>query len=220
MTYEHVYIYLLVPLGAYMAGSIPFGLLLCLLIKGVDIREHGSKNIGATNAGRVCGWQFFAAAFTLDFLKGLLSVLAGMWIIHWLEADANIEAMKILYGAFAIIGHTFPAYLGFKGGKAVATGFGVFTALAPVAAGMAFVIFAIVLALFRYVSLASIFGAIAAPLAFAYQHRHDLDEHMTILSFTIIIALVVILRHHANIRRLLAGNENRVTFKTKTKQTE
>lgn len=217
MTYQHVYIYLLLPVGAYMAGSIPFGLILCMLFKGVDIREHGSKNIGASNAGRVCGWQFFAGAFTLDFLKGLLPVLGGVWVINLLckndvNIHVNIEAMKIFYGSCAIIGHTFPAYLGFKGGKAVATAFGVFIAIAPIAAALAFAVFAIVVALFRYMSLGSMCGATAAPITYAIEHRYDLREHIPVLAFAIIIAVVVIVRHHTNIRRLFSGTENRVTF--------
>ena len=212
MTYQHVYIYLLLPVGAYMAGSIPFGLILCMLFKGVDIREHGSKNIGASNAGRVCGWQFFAGAFTLDFLKGLLPVLGGVLVIKWLGVDVNIEWMKIFYGGCAIIGHTFPAYLGFKGGKAVATAFGVFIAIAPIAAALAFAVFAIVVALFRYMSLGSMCGATAAPITYAIEHRYDLREHIPVLAFAIIIAVVVIVRHHTNIRRLCSGTENRVTF--------
>ena len=206
----------LMPVAAYLLGSVPFGLLLCRVIKGVDIRESGSKNIGATNAGRVCGMPFFFAAFTLDFLKGLAPVLVGAWVLAEFGPDLPEALMMILYGALAVLGHTFPVYLRFKGGKAVATSFGVFVGLAPVAAGIAFGVWLALFLAFRYVSLASMLGAVAAPTAYAVLHRDRLDiEHWPVLAFTAVVAVLVVVRHRANIKRLLAGTESRISFKKK-----
>ena len=204
----------LVPVLAYLLGAVPFGLLLCLVVKGVDIREHGSKNIGATNAGRVCGPPFFIAAFALDFLKGLAPVLVGGWMLREFGPDLPAAWMTILYGALAIVGHTFPVWLRFKGGKAVATSFGVFVGLAPVAAAIAFGLWLVLFVAFRYVSLASMAGVVAAPIVYAARHRGALDsEHWPILAFAAIVAVLVVVRHRANIKRLLSGTENRVRFR-------
>lgn len=212
-----LYCWVLMPLGAYLLGSVPFGFLLCRAIKGVDIREHGSKNIGATNAGRVCGKPFFFAAFALDFLKGLAPVLVGGWVLAEFGPDLPEAPMMILYGASAVIGHTFPVYLRFKGGKAVATSFGVLVGLAPAAAAIAFGVWLVLLLAFRYMSLASMLGAVAAPVAYAVVHHDHLDsaEHWPVLAFTAVVAVLVVVRHRANIKRLLAGTESRVSFKKK-----
>jgi glycerol-3-phosphate acyltransferase PlsY len=208
-----LYCWLLLPVAAYSLGAVPFGLLLCLLVKGVDIRDHGSKNIGATNAGRVCGLPFFAAAFVLDFAKGLAAVVGGGLVLAEFGPDLPAGWMMILYGALAILGHTFPAYLRFKGGKAVATSFGVFVGLAPLAAGIAFGVWLLLFLAFRYVSLASMAGAVAAPVAVAVQHHSEIGEHLPVLAFTAVVAVLVVVRHRANIKRLAAGTESRVTFK-------
>jgi glycerol-3-phosphate acyltransferase PlsY len=202
--------YLLVPLGAYLLGAVPFGLILCRLIKGVDIRQHGSRNIGATNAGRVCGWPFFAATFVLDFGKGLGPVLGGLAVSRSCGAEAQLNWLGVIYGLGAILGHTFPVYVGFRGGKAVATSFGVFVALAPWAALIALGVWLVVFLPLRYVSLASIAAAAAAPVGYAILHRAELRNRWPVLAFAFAIAVLVIVRHRANIRRLLAGTENRV----------
>lgn len=200
------------PLGAYLIGSIPFGLILCKVFKGVDIRESGSKNIGATNAGRVCGWPFFVVTFLLDFGKGFGAVFLPLAIAEWVGCVMAIYLpfFGVLYGVAAILGHTFPVYVGFKGGKAVATSFGVFVALAPWAALTALAVWVVLFAVFRYVSLASMAAAVAAPVAYAVQYRAGLEGHLPVLCFAIAVALLVIIRHRANIGRLLAGTENRV----------
>jgi len=202
-------IYALIPLCAYLLGAIPFGLILCRAIKGVDIRERGSRNIGATNAGRVCGRPFFVAAFALDFGKGLAPVLLGPLIAQALAGGCPGDWFRVAYGLCAIVGHTFPVYLRFRGGKAVATSFGVFVALAPVAALIALGVWVIVFLPFRYVSLASMAGAVAAPVAYAALHRSGLGDHLPVLVFSVAIPALIIFRHRGNIRRLLRGTENR-----------
>jgi glycerol-3-phosphate acyltransferase PlsY len=207
---HHIVVYALIPLGAYLVGSIPFGLILCRATKGVDLREHGSRNIGATNAGRVCGWPFFVATFALDFGKGLGPVLGGLAVAARCSADAPLGWLGVAYGLGAILGHTFPLYVGFKGGKAVATSFGVFVALAPWAALIALGVWLVVFLPLRYVSLASMVAAVVAPIAYAVLHRDELSDHWPVLAFAAAIAVLVVVRHRANIGRLLAGTENRV----------
>lgn len=212
-----LYCWALMPVAAYLLGSVPFGLLLCRAIKGVDIRESGSKNIGATNAGRVCGKPFFFAAFALDFLKGLAPVLVGGLVLEQFGSGLAVAPMMILYGASAVAGHTFPVYLRFKGGKAVATSFGVLVGLAPAAAAIAFGVWLVFLLALRYMSVASMLGAIAAPAAYAGLHwgRLGETEHWSVLAFTAVVAALVVVRHRANIKRLIAGTESRVTFTKK-----
>jgi glycerol-3-phosphate acyltransferase PlsY len=207
----------LMPLAAYLLGSIPFGLCLCRAIKGVDIRESGSKNIGATNAGRVCGKPFFFAAFALDFLKGLAPVLVGGWVLAEFGPNLPKAPMMILFGALAVAGHTFPLYLRFKGGKAVATSFGVLVGLAPAAAAIAFGVWLVFFIALRYVSFASMLGAVAAPVAYAGLNwdRLGKTEYWPVLVFTVVVAALVVVRHRTNIKRLLAGTESRVSFKKK-----
>ncbi len=210
-------VYALIPIAAYLLGSVPFGLILCKLVRGVDIREHGSRNIGAANAGRVCGWPFFAGTFLLDFAKGLaavpLGVRAACWWLGWLDAPPpqaeTPELLGVLYGLCAILGHTFPLYLRFRGGKAVATGFGVFVALAPLAAVIAFGVWLVLFAAFRYASLASMAAAVASPVALAVLERDAFGVRLPVFILAVVVAAFVIIRHRANIRRLLAGTENR-----------
>ena len=209
--------YVLIPFSAYLLGSVPFGLLLCRLVKGVDIREHGSRNIGAANAGRVCGWPFFVGTFLLDFAKGLAAVLLGVrvacWWLCWRDAPPaqaeTPELLGVLYGLCAILGHAFPLHLRFRGGKAVATGFGVFVALAPVAALIAFGVWVVLFVAFRYASLASMAAAVAAPVALAVLEREAFSVRLPVFILAVVVSAFVIIRHRANIRRLLAGTENR-----------
>ncbi|MFO7899647.1 MAG: glycerol-3-phosphate 1-O-acyltransferase PlsY [Planctomycetota bacterium] len=211
--------FFVLPLAAYLLGAIPFGLVLCRAIKGIDIREHGSRNIGATNAARVCGLPFFFATFALDFAKGLAPVLAGgafarWWLVGYMEFDpaTSLEWLAVVYGVAAIVGHTVPVYAGFRGGKAVATSFGVFVALAPWAALIALGVWGCVFLALRYVSLASMLGAVAAPAAYALLRRGALSEHVAVFVFTAAVAVLVVVRHRANIGRLLRGEESRVRF--------
>jgi glycerol-3-phosphate acyltransferase PlsY len=212
---------ILLPAVAYLLGAVPFGLILCRTIKGVDIREHGSRNIGATNAGRVCGWPFFFLTFGLDFAKGAVPTFVFAWaaargVGPWkpIEGTMAPSMMFDLVGVFcgigAILGHTFPVYVRFRGGKAVATSFGVFVALAPVAALIALGVWAVVFLAFRYVSLASMTAAVTAPVAYTVQHRAELGRRLPVLGFAAAVALLVVVRHRANIGRLLRGEESRV----------
>ncbi len=198
---------LLLALGAYLLGAVPFGLLLGRLA-GRDIRREGSGNIGATNVVRVCGWKWGAPAFALDFLKGLLPVLAA-W--KWIEPAG---VWPILAGVAAILGHNFPVWLKFKGGKGVATSAGAVLGLMPAPLGVALAVFAVVLGVWRYVSLGSISAAAALVVArLALTPAPLAAENLALTLTAVILAALVWLRHRSNISRLLNGTENRLGSK-------
>lgn len=190
---------------AYLLGSIPFGFLFGKL-KGVDIREHGSKNIGATNAGRVLGRGWGLAAFLLDFAKGFVPSAFLFGTIAGSPEPSSLYA--VLGGAASVLGHVFPIYLGFKGGKAVATGCGALVGLdwrIFIAGGCAWLV---TLVLSRFVSLASIVMAIAFPIA-AYWFSRSSDYGSEVVVGAALLTGLILIRHRTNITRLLNGTENR-----------
>ncbi|HET7103365.1 MAG TPA: glycerol-3-phosphate 1-O-acyltransferase PlsY [Terracidiphilus sp.] len=198
---------LLVVAAAYLLGSIPNGYLLMRIFRRQDIRTLGSGNIGATNVLRSGAKGLGAATFLLDMLKGCAAVWVGTLMAHLLLPAAPIRNVEALAALFAVLGHMFPVWLGFRGGKGVATGFGVFLVAAPLAAMAAIVVFALILALSRYVSLASILGAASFP-AFAWFLVRG-NKPAFFLAVQAVVALLIIAKHHQNIRRLLTGTENR-----------
>lgn len=185
---------------AYLLGSIPFGYLIVRWQRGIDVRSTGSGSIGATNVMRNLGILGFAATFVLDAGKGLLAVLLASALTHGNARWAAAAAFA------AVLGHCFPVWLKFRGGKGVATGVGVFLALAPWQVVLALLIFALVLAIWRYVSLASIVATAAFPLL-VYLMKHP---PLQVVLGAAGAALIIIFRHHGNIRRLLQGTENKV----------
>lgn len=207
-------VYLLAAVTAYLFGSIPFGYLLVRLFRKEDIREKGSGNIGATNVIRSGSKGLGALTFLLDVLKGVLAVLLWELAARRLGlAPATRSNLVALAALFAILGHIFPVWLGFRGGKGVATAFGVFLALAPWAALAGLGVFVLVFAVSRYVSLGSILSAAAFP-AFALLIPHAVHAAggartpwLTAVLF--VIPLIVILKHHQNIARLVSGKEYR-----------
>lgn len=202
-------------LAGYLAGSIPFGLLIGFM-RGVDIRDAGSGNIGATNAGRVLGKRFGLLCFTLDVAKGWAPVLAaGVFLGHVGEhVIAPAAALEWLgVAAAAMCGHMFPIWLKFKGGKGVATGFGVMLGVWPMLTlpviGALIIWIAAALTL-RYVSLASMLAAVAMPILvaiLAYVDQVALADRWPFFAVTILMALLVVVKHRTNITRLLAGDE-------------
>jgi glycerol-3-phosphate acyltransferase PlsY len=205
---------ILIPL-AYLAGSVPFGLLVGLS-RGVDPRKAGSGNIGATNVGRLLGGKFFALVFTLDMLKGLLPTLAAGALLHF-SADSATDYLQWLLAALAaILGHMFSLFLGFKGGKGVATSAGVILGVFPYytyAAVVAVVAFLIVFKLTRYVSA----GSICAALAFTASYillglilKWDIFHRQApLLGFALLMTALIIYKHRTNLVRLRAGTEHR-----------
>jgi len=192
---------------AYLLGSVPTGYLLVKLFRHEDIRSVGSGNIGATNVLRSGGKGLGAATFVLDALKGATAVALAAWIAPQFATALPPRDIEALAAVVAVLGHMFPVWLRFRGGKGVATGFGVFLVAAPMAALAAITVFIIVLLLSRYVSLASILGAGSFPV-FAYFLVHG-DKPALFIAAQFIVASLIILKHHQNIRRLLSGTENR-----------
>jgi glycerol-3-phosphate acyltransferase PlsY len=183
-------------LGAYLLGSIPTGLLLARAA-GVDIRTTGSGNIGATNVYRTLGRSVGILTLVGDCLKGLIPVL----MVRYLGlGDIMIAAV----GTAAFLGHVYTVFLGFKGGKGVATALGVFLGVSPASVGIAVVIFIAVVAAFRYISVGSITAAAAMPFIIT-----ALDRRPPVIAMTAVIALLVIWKHRENIVRLREGTESK-----------
>lgn len=197
-----------IALLAYLLGSIPVGYLLVRLVRKQDIRTFGSGNIGATNVLRSGGKGLGAATFVLDAVKGSLAVALGAWLAAPLMPGVPQRSVEALAALFAVLGHMFPIWLRFRGGKGVATGFGVFLVAAPLAALAAIGVFAAVFALTRYVSLSSILGAASFPF-FAWFFPRNGPRPAFFMAVQIAVALLIIVKHHPNIRRLLAGTEHR-----------
>jgi len=192
---------------AYLLGSIPTAYLAGRILQGIDIRQHGSKNVGATNALRVLGRGAGISVLLIDILKGAAAVLLGL-------ALGFSEEIRVLAGIFAICGHNWTVFLNFKGGKGVATSAGVFLALIPLSLLTALIVFIISVAITRYISVGSILGAVVLGLTAALQYALDFGNPPQLL--TLLLAWLafafVIWRHRPNIQRLLRGKENRFSF--------
>jgi glycerol-3-phosphate acyltransferase PlsY len=185
--------------AAYLVGAFPTSYLAGRVFKGIDLREHGSRNLGATNVYRVLGWKFAVPVAIVDILKGTLPVVAFAPRV----SDSTLVAM--LVGAMAVVGHVFSVFAGGKGGKGVATSAGVMLGLAPAAVGICMLIWLVLVRTTGYVSLGSMLGAVALPIGVQVLHP---DRRELVLPSVALAALIVFL-HRANIRRLLNGTENR-----------
>ncbi len=194
-----MYIFVLILLS-YFIGAIPFGFLLGKT-RGIDIRNAGSGNIGATNVMRVVGKPWGIFTLVLDACKGFVPAA----FFPLLAGEGAPALLGLLCGVAAIVGHSFPVYLRFRGGKGVATSAGVLVGVTPAAFGVGIAVFLVLFGIFRYVSLGSIGAALAVPIASFF--LHDSREVTIVLA---VLAVVVIWRHKDNIRRLLSGTENRV----------
>lgn len=192
---------------AYLIGSIPFSFIFGKL-RGIDLRKHGSGNVGATNALRVLGTKTGLITLLLDMGKGVLSVEIGRMLISEPQ-----EWQLLLIAIMAIVGHIFTIFLKFKGGKGVATSGGVFLDLFPVPCIIALLIFVVIVSISKYVSLGSI---LAALFLFLYMLISNIISGFANIPSLIVITFVagfIIIRHTSNIQRLLAGNENKIKFK-------
>jgi glycerol-3-phosphate acyltransferase PlsY len=191
----------LIVVGGYLLGSMPWGYWLVRVVKGDDIRRHGSGNIGGTNVWRVYGWRLGLPVVVLDTLKGFVPAFLGALLVS--------DLVGVLAGGAAMIGHGRPLFLRFqRGGKMVATCGGAFLGVAPLVGGIGAVVWVTVFVLFRYASLASICAAVSIPVAAAL-----LDESWPVIVFAAVAAVAVVFLHRANIARLLAGTENRFRFR-------
>jgi glycerol-3-phosphate acyltransferase PlsY len=226
------------PLIAFLSGSVPFGFLIGRM-NGIDIREHGSGNIGATNVWRILGKKWGIPCFLLDVLKGLIPVLLAMNLLRYQGVDTmklltlpeeyiqHIEQHRgqfihVLCALCAILGHNFSPWVRFKGGKGIATSAGVLLALFPIVlVVMLIAIWVIVFFTSRFVSLASIVAAGALPLLNiwgAFQHGRFANGtwNRSMLAFSFIAGIMAIYKHRSNIQRILNGTENRFSKKSKT----
>ena len=199
-------------IGAYLTGGIPFGYLAGKILKGIDIREHGSKNVGATNVLRVIGKGPGIAVYLLDAVKGLLPVLLAQML--WPASTPQQQWFHIAVALAAILGHVFTPYLKFKGGKGVATASGAMLGLAPLPLLAALLVFALVFGTTRYVSLGSICASITFPIGVAVQLiLKGEDPFAPMLAVGWFVVLLILVTHKSNIVRLVQGKENRISFK-------
>lgn len=203
--------YLIIALGGYLLGSLPTGYLVAKA-RGIDIRTVGSKNMGATNVFRTLGKGPGIFVLLVDALKGYA---ASAWLANGLlhllnQANPDPQTSHLIAGIAAVLGHNYTCWLQFKGGKGIATTAGVFLALAPVATRIALAVWIISFAATRYVSIASILAAVALPIAVWFR-----QENPALRSIAIILGLLAIYKHKANIQRLLNGTENRIQFNKK-----
>lgn len=196
-----------IPFPAYLLGSIPFGFLIVKLREGRDIRTAGSGNIGAANVSRVVGLGAGVMTLLLDAAKGYLAV----WIAERFSGE-NVTWM-IVAALAAIVGHLFPVWLGFRGGRGVATGVGVFLLICWPAVLAALVVWAVVVLFWRYVSLGSIAAAAALPLLTYLLYAPHHAPPLTVSTGTLLAAAMIIVKHRPNIARLMAGTETRLTFR-------
>jgi glycerol-3-phosphate acyltransferase PlsY len=201
--------FFVIPVAAYLLGSIPFGIILAKLFGGTDVRKEGSGNIGATNVARVVGPLAGILTLILDAAKGAAAVLLA-------ERLSNGSATwMMIAGMAALLGHCYPVWLKFRGGKGVATAAGIFIALCPIAFLGAILLFIVVVAFWRYVSLGSISAAAAIPLLMYFLWAPGHAPPLVVTFGSLAIALLVVYKHSSNIQRLVEGVEPKFSFSKK-----
>ena len=197
--------------AAYLLGSIPTAVWIGEAYYGVDIREHGSKNAGATNTFRVLGKKPGIVVLLIDILKGVVATSIPLFIQRDFSTELIVK-VQIASAFLAVFGHLFPVFAGFRGGKGVATSLGVVIGILPVAAAISMIIFLVVFLSSRFVSL----GAITAALLFPFVLRFVLgSDSVWLLSFGVLVSSMVIIAHRKNIKRLLKGEESKMNFSRK-----
>ena len=228
----------LCPLLAFLLGSIPFGLLISKT-KGIDVRKHGSGNIGATNVLRVVGKKYGITCLLLDALKGFIPTLLSISLIRFTGEPTGIsmtsllpfastdqpqllaQSWQVLTGLLAILGHNYSPWVGFKGGKGIATTAGVVIALMPAAIVILFMVWLTLFLCTRYVSVASIVAVAVLPVitlwgSWWHGRIQDGTWNKPLFVFSVMVALLGVWKHRSNIQRLIAGTENRLERKPKT----
>lgn len=204
-------IFILVALVAYLIGSISFSVIFTKKLAGFDVREKGSKNAGSTNVLRTAGKKIAILTLVCDILKGVVAILFAKLIGH-IDNYEHVEYLIQVAGLAVVLGHTFPVFFGFKGGKGVATSLGVII-LVNWQIGLICLVFALVLMILtRMVSLGSICAAILFPVLTVFIHEHYIVDGNYII-FGIIMAAFIAYNHRSNIKRLLSGTENKISFK-------
>ena len=192
-------------LASYLIGSIPSAVWLGKWLHGIDVREHGSKNAGATNCFRVLGKRTGSLVLLIDISKGVLSMILSKYLLD----ETGSMVLLMLAAGICVLGHVFPVFAGFRGGKGVATSLGVFLGLNPLTAITCILVFLVVFLLTRYVSLSSITAAFMLPfISFFLFHQEETER----LWFNVILSCIVIIAHRKNIMRLWKGEEQRMNF--------
>lgn len=192
-------------LASYLFGSIPSAVWLGKWLHGIDVREHGSKNAGATNCFRVLGKRTGTLVLLIDISKGVLSMILSKYLLD----ETGSMVLLMLAAGICVLGHVFPVFAGFRGGKGVATSLGVFLGLNPLTAVSCILVFLVVFFFTRYVSLASITAAFMLPfISFFLFHQKETEW----LWFNAILSCIVIIAHRKNIKRLLNGEEQRMNL--------
>lgn len=194
---------------AYLLGSIPTAVWIGKSIYGLDVREHGSKNAGATNTFRVLGKKPGIIVLSVDVAKGALAVSIPylFWGQSW--SHEQIVNFQLVAALAAVLGHVFPLFAQFNGGKGVATSLGVIIGIHPLAASICLLIFLITFIIFKYVSLGAILAAISFPLLIEFLFNNDF---FWLRGFSILLSVAVVITHHKNIKRLLSGTENKMNL--------
>ena len=211
MTFETIAIGVVL---AYLLGSLPSSVWVGQAYHGIDIRDYGSGNAGATNTFRVLGRKAGVLVMAMDVFKGLTAVtLATVWMQLGFVPETQIILVKLIFGISAVLGHIFPIYIGFRGGKGVAALLGMVLGINPLAAAICVAVFMIVLLLTRYVSISSIMGTLSFPLTLLLTDIQPNDQILVVFGF--IFSIAVIFTHKKNILRILNGTENKANFRTK-----
>jgi acyl phosphate:glycerol-3-phosphate acyltransferase len=210
---------------SYLVGSVPNSIIISKLVRGIDIREHGSGNAGGTNVMRVLGWKYGLLVIFLDALKGAIAVVIISRLFYGPLPFENVSPfddftlVQIIAGMSAVIGHIWTVFAGFKGGKGIATALGMLLTLITIDMLIAVGIFALVVLISRYVSLGSIIAAISVPSTLFIRENlfHvDIPGYSTLLPFIIGVTALVIFTHRKNLVRIINGNENKISFRKKT----
>jgi len=201
-------------ISAYLLGSIPSAVWFGKLLFGIDVRELGSKNAGATNTVRVLGWKAGFPVLMVDILKGFAAVNLA-WISTYFSGTENFVDLQLTLGGFAVLGHIYPVFAGFRGGKGVACMFGIILAIAPLPTLIAFGIFLITLFTTKYVSLSSIISGFTFPLLIMFVFKTTIQS---LIIFSLIVAVLLLLTHQKNIERLIRREESKASFLFKKKK--
>jgi glycerol-3-phosphate acyltransferase PlsY len=205
---------------SYLIGSFPTAIVVARQMRGIDIRQHGSGNAGGTNVFRVLGWKAGVFVILMDMAKGLLATIVIARLMYGPIPFENrtpfddFTVVQIIAGCAAILGHIWTLFAGFKGGKGIATAGGMLIGIAPVEVAVSAGVFALVFLIWHYVSLGSLSAAIAFPLTMFFRENIfmvNIEGYHTLIFFAIGISLLIVFTHRSNIRRLLAGTENRIT---------
>ena len=204
--------YILMALVAYLIGSVNFSVIISKKMAGFDVRERGSGNAGTTNMLRSVGKGPAALTLILDIAKGLVAILIA-FLIGKIADEANAAILVQLAGFFVVLGHTFPVFFGFKGGKGVATSLGVLLFINPLIGVICLVFALAVMAFTRMVSLGSIMAAILFPVLTIFIKEGYIADGYTYIIFGILMAVLVIFNHRSNLKRIYTGQENRLSFK-------